>query len=245
MEKALEVRDLTLSINNHKILDNLSFSLDKGSFAVLCGRNGAGKSQLLRCIKGLVGPDGGEILVDGVSLNAKARMKKIAIVFQDADMQIVSQSVGKDVAFGPENMGLDRKEIERRVENALSLMGLEGKVKQRPQTLSGGEKRKCAIAGILAMEPEVILLDEPFANLDYPSTLSVIRALNTLHRKGYTILVVSHEVEKFLFHADTLFILEEGRMKEKGRADEIYFKLPSYDIYLPKNASFEELSWLR
>ena len=245
MEKALEVRDLTLSINNLKILDNLSFSLDKGSFAVVCGRNGAGKSQLLRCIKGLVSPDGGEILVDGVSLNAKARMKKMAIVFQDADMQIVSQSVEKDVAFGPENMGLDRKEIKRRVENALSLMGLEGKVKQRPQTLSGGEKRKCAIAGILAMEPEVILLDEPFANLDYPSTLSVIRALNTLHGKGYTILVVSHEVEKFLFHADTLFILEEGRMKEKGRADEIYFKLPSYDIYLPKNASFEELSWLR
>lgn len=245
MEKALEVRDLSLSINNLKILDNLSFSLDKGSFAVVCGRNGAGKSQLLRCIKGLVSPDGGEILVDGVSLNAKARMKKIAIVFQDADMQIVSQSVEKDVAFGPENMGLDRKEIERRVENALSLMGLEDKVKQRPQTLSGGEKRKCAIAGILAMEPEVILLDEPFANLDYPSTLSVIRALNTLHGKGYTILVVSHEVEKFLFHADTLFILEEGRIKEKGRADEIYFKLPSYDIYLPKNASFEELSWLR
>lgn len=245
MEKALEVRDLTLSINNHKILDNLSFSLDKGSFAVVCGRNGAGKSQLLRCIKGLVSPDGGEILVDGFSLNAKARMKKMAIVFQDADMQIVSQSVEKDVAFGPENMGLDRKEIKRRVENALSLMGLEDKVKQRPQTLSGGEKRKCAIAGILAMEPEVILLDEPFANLDYPSTLSVIRALNTLHGKGYTILVVSHEVEKFLFHADTLFILEEGRMKEKGRADEIYFKLPSYDIYLPKNASFEELSWLR
>ena len=245
MEKALEVRDLTLSINNLKILDNLSFSLDKGSFAVVCGRNGAGKSQLLRCIKGLVSPDGGEILVDGVPLNAKARMKKMAIVFQDADMQIVSQSVEKDVAFGPENMGLDRKEIERRVENALSLMGLEDKVKQRPQTLSGGEKRKCAIAGILAMEPEVILLDEPFANLDYPSTLSVIRALNTLHGKGYTILVVSHEVEKFLFHADTLFILEEGRIKEKGRADEIYFKLPSYDIYLPKNASFEELSWLR
>ena len=245
MEKALEVRDLTLSINNLKILDNLSFSLDKGSFAVVCGRNGAGKSQLLRCIKGLVSPDGGEILVDGVSLNAKARMKKIAIVFQDADMQIVSQSVEKDVAFGPENMGLDRKEIERRVENALSLMGLEDKVKQRPQTLSGGEKRKCAIAGILAMEPEVILLDEPFANLDYPSTLSVIRALNTLHGKGYTILVVSHEVEKFLFHADTLFILEEGRIMEKGSASEVYLKLPSYDIYLPKNVSFEDLTWLK
>ena len=142
MEKALEVRNLSLSLNNHKILDNLSFSLEKGSFAVLCGRNGAGKSQLLRCIKGLVNPDCGEILVDGVSLSAKARMKKIAIVFQDADMQIVSQSVEKDVAFGPENMGLDKKEIVQRVEKALSLMGLEDKVKQRPQTLSGGEKRK-------------------------------------------------------------------------------------------------------
>ena len=245
MEKALEVRNLSFSLNNHKILDNLSFYLEKGSFAVLCGRNGAGKSQLLRCIKGLVNPDCGEILVDGVSLSAKARMKKIAIVFQDADMQIVSQSVEKDVAFGPENMGLDKKEIVQRVEKALSLMGLEDKVKQRPQTLSGGEKRKCAIAGILAMEPDVILLDEPFANLDYPSTLSVIRALNTLHGKGYTILVVSHEVEKFLFHADTLFILEEGRIMEKGSASEVYLKLPSYDIYLPKNVSFEDLTWLK
>ena len=160
-------------------------------------------------------------------------------------MQIVSQSVEKDVAFGPENMGLDKKEIARRVEKALSLMGLEDKVKQRPQTLSGGEKRKCAIAGILAMEPDVILLDEPFANLDYPSTLSVIRALNTLHGKGYTILVVSHEVEKFLFHADTLFILEEGRIMEKGSASEVYLKLPSYDIYLPQNVSFEDLTWLK
>ena len=95
------------------------------------------------------------------------------------------------------------------------------------------------------MEPDVILLDEPFANLDYPSTLSVIRALNTLHGKGYTILVVSHEVEKFLFHADTLFILEEGRIMEKGSASEVYLKLPSYDIYLPKNVSFEDLTWLK
>ena len=108
MEKALEVRNLSLSLNNHKILDNLSFYLEKDSFAVLCGRNGAGKSQLLRCIKGLVNPDCGEILVDGVSLSAKARMKKIAIVFQDADMQIVSQSVEKDVAFA---LGRGKEEV--------------------------------------------------------------------------------------------------------------------------------------
>ena len=245
MGKSLQVAYLSLAIGGKKILDDISIEIAKGSFTALCGRNGAGKSQLLKCIKGLRKPDCGRILIDGVEADAKARMKRVALVFQDAGMQIVSQSVEKDIAFGPENMGLDKAEVKRRVEYALHLMGLEDKAKQRPQTLSGGELRKCAIAGILAMEPDVILLDEPFANLDYPSTLSVIRALNTLHGKGYTILVVSHEVEKFLFHADTLFILEEGRIMEKGSASEVYLKLPSYDIYLPKNVSFEDLTWLK
>ena len=172
-------------------------------------------------------------------------MKKIAIVFQNAEMQIVSQSVEKDVAFGPENMGLEKEEVERRVEAALSAMGLKDKAKQRPQTLSGGELRKCAIAGILAMEPDVILLDEPFANLDYPSTLTVIRALITLHEKGYSLLVVSHEAEKFLAHTDTLFIMDKGRVVEAGESSVLFSKLSSYDIYIPANASFEELSWLR
>ena len=245
MGKALEVRNLFLSINGEKILSGVNLSLEKGAFAALCGRNGAGKSQLLKCIKGLRKFDSGSILVDGEIQSAKERMRKVALVFQDADMQIVSQSVEKDVAFGPENMGLDRAEIDRRVENALAIMGLEDKAKQRPQTLSGGEKRKCAIAGILAMEPDVILLDEPFANLDYPSTLAVIRALNTLHEKGYTILLVSHEAEKFLYHTDTLFIMEDGIIRECGKSSEIYSSLPSYDIYIPENASFEELTWLR
>ena len=127
----------------------------------------------------------------------------------------------------------------------MSLMGLTDKAKQRPQTLSGGELRKCAIAGILAMEPDVILLDEPFANLDYPSVLTVIRALITLHEKGYSILVVSHDAEKFLAHTDKLFIMEGGKLKEQGKSSELYSLLPSYDIYIPENASFGELTWLK
>ena len=245
MEPALQIDDLSLQIGDRMILDHVSLALEKGAFAALCGRNGAGKSQLLRCIKGLRKPSAGCISIDGSKADAKARMKRIALVFQNAEMQIVSQSVEKDIAFGPENMGLGRDEVMRRVESAMHLMGLEGRAKQRPQTLSGGELRKCAIAGILAMEPDVILLDEPFANLDYPSTLTVIRALDTLHEKGYSIIVVSHEAEKFLAHTDTLFIMDRGILAESGRSSEIFQKLPEYDIFIPDGASFGDLTWLK
>ena len=244
MENILCIDDLQLSINGRQILDGVSLSLQKGSFAALCGRNGAGKTQLLRCIKGLRKPDSGKITIDGSAANEKTRMKRIALVFQNAEMQIVSQSVEKDIAFGPENMGLDHDEVRRRVDDAMRLMGLEAKARQRPQTLSGGELRKCAIAGILAMEPDVILLDEPFANLDYPSTLTVIRALCTLHERGYSIIVVSHEAEKFLAHTDMLFIMEGGRLVEAGHSRDIFRTLPEHDIYLPAGASFGDLTWL-
>ena len=239
------IDDLQLSINGRQILDGVSLSLQKGSFAAMCGRNGAGKTQLLRCIKGLRKPDSGKITIDGSAANEKTIMKRIALVFQNAEMQIVSQSVEKDIAFGPENMGLDRSEVERRVEAALDLMGLKDKAKQRPDTLSGGELRKCAIAGILAMEPDVILLDEPFANLDYPSTLTVIRSLIALHEKGYSIIVVSHDAEKFLAHTDTLFIMQNGRIAVSGPSSNLFRKLPDYDIYLPDNVDFRRLSWLK
>ena len=245
MGKSLQVADLSLAIGGKKILDDISIEIAKGSFTALCGRNGAGKSQLLKCIKGLRKPDCGRILIDGVEADAKARMKRVALVFQEAGMQIVSQSVWKDVAFGPENMGLDKDEAATRTEAALRLMGLLDKAKQRPQTLSGGELRKCAIAGILAMDPDVILLDEPFANLDYPSTLTVIRALSALHDRGYTILAVSHEAEKFLSETDTLIIMEDGRIAASGCSYDIYAELPVHDIYIPRGAAFGDLTWLK
>ena len=212
MDSALSVENLSLTINGKSIIDDVSLTLERGSFSALCGRNGAGKSQLLRCMKGLRKPTSGRILLNGEAAEAKERMKKVALVFQSAEMQIVSQSVEKDIAFGPENLGFGRDEVRRRVDEALSLMDLEDKAKQRPQTLSGGELRKTAIAAVLAMKPDVILLDEPFANLDYPSTLTVIKALVSLHEKGYTILVVSHEAEKFLAHTDMLYVMEKGRI---------------------------------
>ena len=236
---------ISASYGKKQVLRDIGFCLPEGVTALL-GRNGSGKSTLLHCIAGAL-PFEGSVKLDGKELKglpAREKAKLLSILPQMLPSpDLPAEEV---IGFGrsPYSARLSAKEREE-VRAAMQKLGIGELAKRRVSTLSGGEKRKCAIAGILAMEPEVILLDEPFANLDYPSTLSVIRALNTLHGKGYTILVVSHEVEKFLFHADTLFILEEGRIKEKGRADEIYFKLPSYDIYLPKNASFEELSWLR
>ena len=245
MEEALQVEGLSLSISGHQILGNVSFSLGKGSFAALCGRNGAGKSLLLRCLKGLAKPDAGVIRVNGAAMDEKARMRSIALVFQNAAMQIVGQTVEKEIAFGPENLGLSKEEIRSRVDYSLKMMGLEEKRRQRPQTLSGGELRKCAIAGILAMDPDVILLDEPFANLDYPSTLTVINALNMLHLKGYTIIVVSHEAEKFLAHTDMLLIMEDGKIVEQGRSSEMFRHLAAHDVYIPDNTEFEGLTWLK
>ena len=242
---ALRTEDLLLDIGGSRILDGISLSLEKGSFTALCGKNGAGKSQLLRCLKGLRKPTGGKIFLGEEEAGEKERMKRVALVFQNAEMQIVSQSVWKDVAFGPENLGLGRDEVAKRVEEALSLMGLENKAGQRPQTLSGGELRKTAIAGVLAMKPEVLLLDEPFANLDYPSTKAVIKALVSLHREGYTLLVVSHDAEKFRAHTDTLMIMDHGVVSECGESRILYGKLREHDIYIPAGASFEELSWLR
>lgn len=244
MQNVLAVSNIMLELSGKRILDDVSFSLQKGSLTALLGTNGAGKSQLLRCIKGLKKAKSGKICIDGAEADERARMKRIALVFQSAEMQIVSQSVEKDVAFGPENMGLDEEEIERRVSDALSVMNLEDKRKQRPQTLSGGEMRKCAIAGILAMEPDVILLDEPFANLDYPSTCLMIKALISLKERGFTILAVSHEAEKFLFHTDNILIMKDGRIVKSGASSSLYKVLPEYGIYIPENAHFEDLSWL-
>lgn len=244
MKKALEAEDLSYSINGAAIFRSVSFSLECGSLTVLCGPNGAGKSQLLRAVKGLQKPEG-RILLGGIEAGMKERMKRIGLVFQNARMQIVSQSVERDIAFGPENMGLAKEEVRRRVEASLSMMGLEDKAGQDPQTLSGGELRKCAIAGVLAMEPDVILLDEPFANLDYPGVVTVIKALIRLRDAGYAILAVSHEAEKFLAHADELLIMQGGVLKEKGPAEKLYALLPSYDVYIPANASFGDLTWLR
>lgn len=246
MSQVLTVENLSLTLDKKAIFSDISFSLEKGTITILCGKNGAGKSRLLRTIKGLQKQNSGKIIVSGKDLSDKKseRLRAIALVFQDADLQIVGETVYRDCAFGPENIGLSKEEIEERCNSVLSLMGLYEKRFQRASTLSGGEKRRLAIAGVLAMEPDVILLDEPFANLDYPSLITVMKAIVELKKSGHTVLVVTHEAEKILSLSDKCLIMENGHLVFLGNSKDSIPALRENGIFIP-SVPFEELSWLR
>ena len=224
MERLLECSALSLEIDGNTIYSDVTLALGKGSLAVLCGRNGAGKSQLLRTLKGLVRQTSGTVSLSGQVLKASQRLARIALVFQNADLQA--------------------REIASAVDEAIALMGLEDLRKRRPATLSGGEKRRLAIAGVLAMKPEVILLDEPFAALDYPSTKAVLKALLDMHAAGHSILVVSHEIEKFLSHVDQVFIMSSGKLIHSGSAADSLDALREAQVYVPP-IGLEKMSWLQ
>jgi biotin transport system ATP-binding protein len=168
------------------------------------------------------------------------------MVFQDADSQIVGETVRDDVAFGPENLRLNRAEIDRRVDAALSATGLMHLADKRPHLLSGGEKRRLAIAGILAMQPRVIVFDEPFANLDYPGVRQVLDQILRLHRAGGTIIVATHDLEKVLAHADRLIFMRGGRIEGDGPPSALVARAENFGVRCPR-AGFlgvEALSWL-
>ena len=241
----LEVDRLSFSIDGKTILSDISFSVERGTTTLIAGMNGSGKSILLKCLKGLEQPQQGAVRLGGRTLaKRKERMKAFALVFQDTALEIVGSTVERDIAFGPENLGWDRERTGKKVDAMLSLFSLEGLRTVRPAVLSGGEARKLSIAGVLAMEPEALLLDEPFANLDYPSTITVIETLEELHRAGVTILIVSHEAEKFLRHTDNTLILERGKIAFSGKSRDALIALREHNIYVPKGAAFEEMSWL-
>ena len=242
----LEIKGLSFSIEGKEILSDISFSLEKGEVTLIAGKNGSGKSFLLKCIKGLERMQSGTVSLDGRILSKqKERMKAFALVFQDASLQIVGSTVEKDIAFGLENVGLEEEEVRKRTDEYIDFFCLEKTRKLRPQVLSGGEKRKLAIAGALSMSSDVLLLDEPFANLDYPSVRTVIETIDSLKASGVTVIIVSHEAEKFLFHTDRTVIIESGRIADQGRSQDMMESLRRHDVYIPSRASFEELSWLR
>lgn len=241
----LSVDNLSFSIDGTKLLTNISFSLEKGSLTLVAGKNGSGKSMLLKCLKGLEKPDEGTISIEGRALKKeRERMRAFGLVFQDTSLEIVGSTVKKDIAFGLENLKMERAKIEETTNRMISLFNLEKLQKLPPSVLSGGEKRRLSIAGVLAMEPQVILMDEPLANLDYPSIKMVLSTLLELKKKGITIVIVSHEAEKLLSLTDNTIILSEGRISGIGKSREMMKELRENEVYLPPKAEFEDLSWL-
>jgi biotin transport system ATP-binding protein len=168
------------------------------------------------------------------------------MVFQDADTQIVGQTVAEDAAFGPENLGLDPAAVDHRVQEALAAVGLERAAHQAPHLLSGGEKRRLAIAGVLAMAPEAIAFDEPFSNLDYAGVRQVLAQMAALHQQGRTLVVTTHDLEKVVAHADRLVVLHRGAAVAVDTPAVLFPELERYGIRPPCAFHFgqEVTSWL-
>ena len=230
-------------------IKNINLTIKQGEFVVLAGANGSGKTTLLRHLNGLLEPESGRVNVAGVSV-AKNPIKArqiVGMVFQDADSQIVGETVYDDIAFGPENLCLPKAQIKDRVKSAIDKTGLVNFVDRSPHTLSGGEKRKLAIAGILAMKPEIIVLDEPFSNLDYFGVKQVLNQIIALHKFGNcTILLSTHDIEKVIFYATRLIIMQNGKIIKNGKPDDIMVHLEKYGIKEPCHSclGIKVPSWL-
>jgi biotin transport system ATP-binding protein len=216
-------------------LDDVTLTICSGEFVILAGPNGSGKSTLLKHLNGILSPSEGTILLKGrpVSEDLQRARRLVGMVFQDADSQIVGETVFDDVAFGPENLCLDRNEVNRRVSSALNAVGLAELAEQRSHLLSGGEKRRLAIAGVLAMAPKVIVFDEPFSNLDYPGVSQVLQQVLSLYRAGHTILVATHELEKIIAHADRLIIMKDGSVAREGVPERVLNGIEAFGVREP------------
>ncbi len=207
-------------------LNGVNLDIYAGEWLAITGQNGSGKSTLARHLNGLLTPTSGEVLVDGLSIKEKENIKKIrsqvGMVFQNPDNQLVSTVVEEDVAFGPENLGMPPQEIRQRVDWALDTVGITPFRDQAPSELSSGQKQMVAIAGVLAMRPRVIVLDEPTAHLDPQSRREVIAAVHHLHREeGLTIVFITHFMEEAI-HADRMAIMDAGEIKSMGTPREVF-----------------------
>jgi biotin transport system ATP-binding protein len=229
-------------------LRGITLTIRDGEFLLVCGSNGSGKTTLIRHLNGLLQPFSGTISVEDLDPAKEERlvMQRVGMVFQDADSQILGETVAEDVAFGPENLGLSTDEVTLRVKAALEMVGM-AHLQDRPcQLLSGGEKRRVAIAGVLAMQSRILVFDEPFANLDYAGVRQVLEHILALHERGHTVIVATHDVEKVIAHADRVAVIAEGELKALAPPQTIIPQLLRYDIRPPCYSLLGEkpISWL-
>lgn len=233
----IETRDLTYryAADDSPALDSVSLSVREGSFVLLAGENGAGKTTLVRSFNGLLEPDSGTVLVNGtpVSEDPVAARAAVGMVFQTPRDCFVAPTVGADVAFGPENLGLDREEIDRRVRSALAAVRMADRTEARIDRLSGGEQARVAIAGALAMEPDHLVLDEPLSGLDAPARDALIERLLDLHDAGTGIVVVTHDLRDVFGPADRLVVLRDGQVALDRPPKEALDRLPALGVRPP------------
>ena len=230
----VEARELTHTYNadspfESTALDKVSFTIHDGEFIGIIGHTGSGKSTLIQHLNGLLKPTGGTVIVNGMDLadkgtNMKEVRRTIGLVFQYPEYQLFEETVEKDIAFGPKNLGLDEKKIATRVRDAMRLVDLDYAqfANKSPFELSGGQKRRVAIAGVLAMEPDILILDEPTAGLDPYGRDYILGLVENWHKLGRTILMVSHSMDDVARFADRIFVMNHGRLEMQGTPDEVF-----------------------
>lgn len=226
--------------NEVKALDNVSFEIEKGSITALIGHTGSGKSTLIQTLNALSTPTSGEVIVDEFTIgpnpkknkHIKELRKHIASIFQFPEYQLFEETVEKDVAFGLKNYGVKEEEAIKKAHDALKLVGLDKSFyKRSPFELSGGEKRRVAIAGILVLEPEILIMDEPTAGLDPEGTAIILDLIKSLHEQGKTIILVTHDMNIVLSMATDVVVLKEGKLVYHGEPYNL-FNLSSDDLSL-------------
>ena len=213
----------------HTALDGVSFSVERGEFIGIIGHTGSGKSTLMQHLNGLLKPTAGSIALDGVDIWANKKVTRqarfrVGLVFQYPEYQLFEETVYKDIAFGPKNMGLDHKEVDRRVREAAQFVGLtEAQLEVSPFDLSGGQKRRVAIAGVIAMEPEVLILDEPTAGLDPVGREEILENIQAYRRaKNATIMMVSHSMSDVARLTQRLLVMNGAKLAMDGTPEQVF-----------------------
>lgn len=229
-------------------LQDVSLCWNPGELTVLAGPNGAGKTLLMRHLVGLVDPTQGRVLLDGAPIGGQLPQarRRVGLVFQDSSAQIVGLTVAEEVAFGPRNFGWDRVRVDAAVASALRAVGLESRGHEVCARLSGGERRRLAIAGILACRPDYLVLDEPFTGLDLPAVRSVLGTLLSLHAQGCCVLVLTHELDKCLAHAGRLILMNAGRVLADASPADLWDQIPQAQTHRPPGGPerLAQMTWL-
>ncbi len=224
----LEVKDLHYNYpDGTQAIKGIDFKVEEGQMISILGPNGAGKSTFFLHFNGIIEPTSGEIIIEGKTLkyDKKSLLEaraKVGVVFQNPDDQLFAPTVFEDVAFGPMNMGLEEEEVRRRVEESLEKVGMAEYSQKAPHHLSGGQKKRVAIAGILAMEPKVMVLDEPTSGLDPNGASAIMQLLYDLNADGMTIIVSTHDVDLVPMYSDNINVLRKGKILKRGTCREVF-----------------------